>query len=109
DEPGALCAPEGVLEDIKKYGKSVFVAPRGSMNRDIHSGKGYDIATTQHPFTGIHITEKGLDILEQYLAEVRDIIGYDVPLAIDHFGHVSVDDAIRFAKRAEKYNLAWIE
>ena len=59
--------------------------------------------------TGIHITEKGLDYLENYVEEVRDVIGYEVPLAIDHFGHVCVEDCIRFARRMEKYNIAWME
>ena len=65
--------------------------------------------TIPHYATGIHITEKGLDYLENYVKEVRDVIGYEVPLAIDHFGHVCVEDCIRFAKRLEKYNIAWME
>ena len=32
-----------------------------------------------------------------------------MPLAIDHFGHICVEDCIRFARRMEPYNLAWIE
>lgn len=32
-----------------------------------------------------------------------------MPLAIDHFGHVCVEDCIRFARRMEPYNIAWIE
>lgn len=47
--------------------------------------------------------------MENYVREVREVIGYDVPLAIDHFGHICVEDCIRFARRMEKYNLAWIE
>ena len=71
--------------------------------------KSYDLVNTAHPFTGIRITEKGLDFLEEYVREVREIIGYEVPLAIDHFGHVCVEDCIRFARRMEPYHLAWIE
>ena len=71
--------------------------------------KSYEINTIAHPFTGIHLTEKGLDILENYVKEVLNVIGYDVPLAVDHFGHVCVEDTIRFARRIEKYNLAWME
>ena len=62
--------------------------------------------TIPHYASGIHITEKGLDYLENYVREVREVIGYEVPLAIDHFGHVAIEDAIRFAKRLEKYNIA---
>jgi L-alanine-DL-glutamate epimerase-like enolase superfamily enzyme len=69
----------------------------------------YDIFNIAHPFTGIHITEKGLELLEQYVADVRSVIGYEVPLAIDHFGHIGFEDCIRLGKRIEKYNLAWME
>ncbi len=62
-----------------------------------------------HPFTGIHVTEHGFDVLEQYVKDVRSVIGYEVPLAIDHFGHICVEDCIKLAHRLEKYNLAWLE
>lgn len=75
----------------------------------VKAQKSYAIVTTAHPFTGIHLIEKGLDYLENYVKEVRDVIGYEVPLAMDHFGHVCVEDGIRFAKRMEPYNLAWLE
>ena len=110
DEPGALTAPLGLINDMNKYARQVLNAQGGSVTADMfHHQKSYDLATTAHPFTGIHITEKGLDILENYVKEVRDVIGYDVPLAVDHFGHVCVEDCIRFARRIEKYNLAWLE
>ena len=48
-------------------------------------------------------------MLESYVKEAREIVGYDIPLAIDHFGHICVEDIIRFAKRMEPYQLAWIE
>ena len=35
--------------------------------------------------------------------------GYEVPLAIDHFGHLCVEDCIRLCRRIEKYNIAWAE
>lgn len=54
-------------------------------------------------------TEKGLKLLCEYLAAVRDGIGYDVPLAADHFGRISVNDCIRYARAFEPYQLAWAE
>ena len=110
DEPGTLNAPRGFIEDMKKYAGHILNVQGGSVTADmVKHQKSYDIVTTAHPFTGIHITEKGLDYLENYVKEVREVIGYDVPLAIDHFGHVCVEDCIRFARRMEPYNLAWIE
>ncbi len=109
DEPGALNAPMGMLEDIKKYSMKAISHQSGSIDKALMFGKNYEIFTIPHYATGIHITEHGLDILEEYVREVREEIGYEVPLAIDHFGHVAIEDAIRFAKRLEKYNIAWME
>lgn len=109
NEPGTLCAPLGILEDMKKYSASSLVAQRGSVNIKELRKRSYDIFNIPHPFTGIHVTEKGLDMLEEYVAQVRSVIGYEVPLAIDHFGHIGVEDCIRLARRIEKYNIAWME
>jgi L-alanine-DL-glutamate epimerase-like enolase superfamily enzyme len=110
DEPGTLSAPLGLLEDMKRHSPHILNVQGGSVTADmVAHQKSYDLVNTAHPFTGIHLTEKGLGILENYVQEVRDTIGYDIPLAVDHFGHVCVEDAIRFARRMEKYNLAWIE
>src|SRR5438045_1856702 len=69
----------------------------------------YDLHNVSHPFTGLHFSDKGLDLLEQYIAEVRAVIGTDIPLAIDHVGHISLQDGIRLARRIEKYVPAWLE
>lgn len=63
----------------------------------------------QHPFTGIELTEKGVGILTDYVAEVRRTLGMDVPLAIDHFGHIGPNSCIRLGKALEHCNLAWLE
>ena len=110
DEPGTLNAPLGFLDDMKRYAPHILNVQGGSVTADmVKHQKSYQIVNTAHPFTGIHLTEKGLAYLENYVREVRDVIGYEVPLAIDHFGHVCVEDCIRFARRMEPYNLAWIE
>lgn len=110
DEPGTINAPLGFIDDMKKYASHVLNAQGGSVTADmVKHQKSYQIVTTAHPFTGIQITEKGLDYLENYVKEVREVIGYDVPLAVDHFGHVQLESCIRFCRRMEKYNLAWVE
>ena len=109
NEPGTLTAPLGFLEEMKAYGTHSVNAPHGSMELSQMRHKAYEINTIGHPFTGIRITEKGLDMLENYVKDVREVIGYDVPLAVDHFGHICGEDTIRFARRMEPYNLAWIE
>jgi L-alanine-DL-glutamate epimerase-like enolase superfamily enzyme len=54
-------------------------------------------------------TEKGLGYLCEYIQAIRDAIGWDVPLATDHFGPLTVNDSIRYARAFEKYDLAWAE
>lgn len=54
-------------------------------------------------------TPKGLDYFCEYIQAVRDAIGYDYPLSADHFGPLTVNDSIRYARAFEKYNLAWAE
>ena len=105
---GALSAPLGFLETMKEY-KQVFKTPHGSINPSAMRGAAYDLFNTAHPFTGIHLTEKGLDYLENYMAECRAAVGYEVPIAIDHLGHIPLEDCIKLARRLEKFNLAWME
>ena len=121
-EEGTLSAPLGWFDELREAserlarGRSARYAEdygaarvESDMERRQARSRWYDLNNVAHPFTGIHITEKGLDRLEQYVAEVRSVIGYEVPLAVDHFGHIGVEDAIKLARRVEKYNLAWLE
>ena len=79
--PGTLSAPAGMLDTLH----------------------------VMHPFTGIRLTDKGIGLLSDYVAGVRDIVGYEIPLAVDHFGHIGVEDCIRLGKALDRYNLAWYE
>lgn len=63
----------------------------------------------EHPFTQIQITDRGIEALAQYVARVREVIGYDVPLAADHFGHIGVNSCIRLGKALERFQMAWLE
>jgi L-alanine-DL-glutamate epimerase-like enolase superfamily enzyme len=69
----------------------------------------WEMSDQPHPFTGIEVTDKGIDRLCEYVAAVRDAIGYDVPLSMDHLGHIGPKSVIRLGKAYEKYNLEWIE
>ena len=109
DEPGCINAPLGMIRDFQKYSAKAIQHQSGSIDRELMLGKNYEIFTIPHYATGIHITEKGMDYLEEYVRQVREVAGYEVPLAIDHFGHVAIEDCIKFAKRLEKYNIAWLE
>jgi L-alanine-DL-glutamate epimerase-like enolase superfamily enzyme len=62
-----------------------------------------------HPFTGIRVTDKGLQVMEDYCATIRDIVGWEIPIATDHFGHMGIEDCIKIAQRLDKFNFAWYE
>jgi len=64
---------------------------------------------TVHMFTGNEITEKGVALMCDYVAQVREMVGMDIPLSADHFGHIGVNSCIRLGKGLTKYNLAWLE
>src|SRR6195256_4947171 len=63
----------------------------------------------QHMFTGIELTPKGCELMANFMATVREYVGYEVPLACDHFGHIGVKSCIRLAQALERYNPAWLE
>ncbi len=90
--PGALVNPE-----ILKQGAGQF------------SGPYMSYANTKHPFTGIQITEKGLDELAKIVDNVRSLVGYEIPMSTDHYGHFDVNNCIRLGKALDKYRLAWLE
>ena len=62
-----------------------------------------------HPFTGIQINKKGVDKLVEYVGTVREMIGYEVPLAADHFGHINVESCIKLGQALDQFTLAWYE
>jgi L-alanine-DL-glutamate epimerase-like enolase superfamily enzyme len=69
--------------------------------------KGY--GQQEHPFTQIQITDKGLETLTHFVARIREVIGPEIPLAADHFGHIGVKSCIRLGKALEPYQMAWLE
>lgn len=81
DVPDAVIAPPGALEETQ----------------------------VMHPFTGIQLTDRGIQHLVEYVAAARSIAGYDIPIAADHFGHLGVSSCIRLARALEPFSLAWVE
>jgi len=108
DVPGALTAPLGALDSFWNEWRSPAGAASPDEVRQARNRR-YDLDNIPHQFTGIRITEKGLDYMEQYVDQVRSVIGYDVPLATDHFGHIGIEDCIKVAQRLDRFNLAWYE
>ncbi len=69
----------------------------------------WELRSQPHPFMATEVTDKGIDRLCEYVAAVRDAIGMEIPLSMDHLGHIGVNSVIRLGKAYEKYNLAWME
>jgi L-alanine-DL-glutamate epimerase-like enolase superfamily enzyme len=91
DVEGGLSYPKGQgVDPFGQYGSTEF-------------------ARLPHPFTGIRITDKGLKVLQEYVATVREIVGGDVPIATDHYGHFGIEDGVKLAQALDPFNLAWLE
>ncbi|MDR8394123.1 mandelate racemase/muconate lactonizing enzyme family protein [Aliifodinibius sp. S!AR15-10] len=86
---------------------TVVNAPDGDLRPWQYEHTGYN--RTEHPFTRVQITEKGIDRLMEYLDVMRSQIGYEIPMGTDHWGHFGVNEAIKLARAAEPYCLAYME
>ena len=95
----------GLIKDIP--GTLTNTEPWGEM-RGWEQEKG-SYGLTKHPFTRVQITEKGIAELVKYVAAMRQEVGWETPVAIDHVGHMGVNSMIRLGKAFEPYNIAWLE
>jgi L-alanine-DL-glutamate epimerase-like enolase superfamily enzyme len=96
---GEVKGQEGALVNSKFWGSNLAQWRGGYM----------DYANTKHPFTAIQITDKGLDGMARIVSEVRSVVGYEIPISSDHYGHFDLNNAIRWGKKVEPYRLAWLE
>lgn len=95
----------GLIKDIP--GTLTNTSPWGDLRGWDQVPQSY--SNTMHPFTRVQITEKGIEKLVEYVAAVRDAVGYEVPIGIDHLGHMGVNSMIRLGEAFEPYNIAWLE
>lgn len=91
--------------------KDALSYPAGMLNTNDGTplDRMLDIHNIQHPYTHVRLSSKGIQVLYEYVEQVRNVVGYEVPIAADHFGHVGVDDCIRLGEALEPFNLAWLE
>lgn len=90
---GALSWPQGMLA----------ADPGDEIERLFNSSQ------IMHPFTHVRLTLKGIELIREYVEQVRAVVGDEAPIAADHFGHIGLDDCIRLGQALEPYNLAWLE
>ena len=77
--------------------------------RSFANGGYTDYWKKEQPFTQVQITDKGLEGLQKIVENVRNVVGTEIPLSADHFGHIDMNQIIRIGKAVEKYRLAWLE
>lgn len=60
---------------------------------------------------GSRVTDEGIARMEAVVAAVRQAVGWEVSLCIDHFGHgyMTAKEVIRLGRALEPYGLAWME
>lgn len=58
---------------------------------------------------GGRLTRTGIDYLRSIVGAVREAVGPELPLSLDHFGPLDVDDCIRLGNALEEFDLAWLE
>ena len=92
---------------LKDIPGAIINAPEGKYKPYQYEYRNYNLA--KHPFTGVQITQKGIERLCEFLDVMRKQIGYEIPMGTDHWGHFGVNEAIKIAQAVEKYNLAYIE
>jgi len=110
-QEGNTCGPLDWVDELRAVEEKVRQVTRTGTRAESSAANAqlYDFNRIPHPFTNMHVTEQGLEQLDEYIGRVRSVIGTKVPLAIDHFGHFPLPDMIKIAGRLEKYHLAWLE
>ncbi len=90
-------------------GVSLVQQTPGTVTRPEGIQQQYGGLPMEHMFMATEVTDKGLAMLGDYIAAVREVVGWEVPISADHFGSLSVNSCIRLAKTLTKYNLSWLE
>ena len=110
--PGTVTRPAAIPPlNAPPAGQTPAGGGRGAGGRGMGGGGGFGGGglPTQHMFLATELTDKGISMMCDYVAAVRESVGYDIPLAADHFGSIGVNSCIRLGKALTKYNLSWLE
>jgi len=104
-----------IAKDPESLVNSKFWSPSSQNLSNWYQGRSYaeggytDYWKKEQPFTQIQITDKGIEGLQKIVENVRGVVGNEIPLSADHFGHIDMNQIIRIGKALEKYRLAWLE
>ncbi len=103
-----------VAKDPDTLVNSKFWSQNGNLSpwyqgKSIAAGGYLDYWMKEQPFTQMQITDKGLEEIQKIVENVRNVVGNEIPLSCDHFGHIDMNQIIRIGKALEKYRMAWLE
>jgi L-alanine-DL-glutamate epimerase-like enolase superfamily enzyme len=109
--------PDGRISGLKKRIEQGFTFLKYDCGiksiRNVPGALSYPTRGTnwygKHPFTSIQLSDKGAALMGERFAEAREEIGWKIPLASDHFGHIGVNSCIKLGKALQPYQLAWLE
>ncbi len=90
-----------IKKGVMEWVTGPFPLPHGKTVREVN--------LTPHMFNGIEVSDRDIHLLADYVKEIRRAIGNEIPLALDHVGHISPKSCIRLSRALEPYHLAWIE
>src|SRR5215471_8157042 len=79
-------------------GINMVTGTPGTVTRAAGFQSQYGGLPMKHMFMATEITEKGLAMMTDYVAAVRESVGMDIPISADHFGPLSVNSCIRLGK-----------
>ncbi len=65
--------------------------------------------TARGTYLGTQLTDKGIARFVEIVAAVREAVGWETALAVDHFGLLTVKDGIRLGRALEPFGLGWME
>jgi L-alanine-DL-glutamate epimerase-like enolase superfamily enzyme len=109
--------PSGRLDGLKKRLEQGFTFLKMDCGieviRNVPGALSYPTRETpwqgEHPFTGIQLSDKGAALMAERFTQAREIVGWDVPIGADHFGHIGVNSCITLGKALKPCQLAWLE
>jgi len=91
--------PEDFAERARQVLKRGFDAMKIDLDAPEHQKIGFNRS----------LSNAEIDLMMEQVRAVRDVIGGDMPLAIDCHGKYSVNDAIKLGKRLEEFDIWWLE
>jgi L-alanine-DL-glutamate epimerase-like enolase superfamily enzyme len=81
----------------------------------IFAPDGYTGELGENPenyYQGFEISNKGCELVADYVASVKEAMGddaADIPMGHDHFGHLTVDSIIKLARALERVTPSYLE